>query len=92
MVTPGISLAASAIFSDNSSKVLAEVHSDFFFKLIIMSPMSIGKGSVGISLLPILVTIFFTSGKRSFKIPTTFCTCSMVVLRLLPESTLVSTA
>ncbi|MNY26731.1 hypothetical protein D3C86_1605950 [compost metagenome] len=92
MVTPGTSAAAALIFSESSSNDFAEVHSDLFLRLMIISPISMGRGSVGTSLLPILVTIFLTSGKRAFRIPATFWTFSMVVLRLLPERTRVSTA
>ena len=62
VVIPGISATALPIFSANSLKVLAEVHSDLSFKITIISAASIGMGSVGTSPLPILVTTFSTSG------------------------------
>ena len=65
---PGISDKACSIFSISSSFVSAEVHSLLSFKRIIISPASIGIGSVGISAEPILVTIIFTSGNLSLNI------------------------
>ncbi|MNX24281.1 hypothetical protein D3C86_542980 [compost metagenome] len=43
-------------------------HSFLSFKTIIRSPLSIGIGSVGISPLPILVTIVLISGNLAFRI------------------------
>ena len=60
--------------------------------MTIISLASIGIGSVGISLLPVLPTTFSTSGNFSIKIFDACCTASVDVFRLLPESTLVSTA
>ncbi len=57
-----------------------------------MSLASIGIGSVGTSPLPIFVTTFSTSGKRVFKMCAAFCVPSIVVFRLLPVNTRVSTA
>ncbi|MNR07462.1 hypothetical protein D3C85_1235800 [compost metagenome] len=71
---------------------MAETHSFFGFKITIISPASKGIGSVGISALPILVTIFCTSGKLSNRILDAFCVVSMVLFRLLPVSRRVSTA
>src|SRR3989344_2927900 len=64
VVTPGISSKVSSIFSINSSLESADVHSSLSFRRIIMSPASIGIGSVGISAEPILVTIILISGNR----------------------------
>src|SRR3989344_2927901 len=66
VVTPGISSKVSSIFSINSSLESADVHSSLSFRRIIMSPASIGIGSVGISAEPILVTIILISGNRFF--------------------------
>ena len=49
-------------------------------------------GSVGTSPLPILVTTFSTSGNLSFNIFAAFCVEAIVVFKLLPVKTLVSTA
>ena len=60
--------------------------------MIIISLPSIGIGSVGTSLLPVLPTIFSTSGNFSISI---FAPCVMAVIevcKLLPGKTLVSTA
>ncbi|MNN88233.1 hypothetical protein D3C81_2058930 [compost metagenome] len=51
-----------------------------------------GIGSVGTSPLPILVTTFSTSGNLLFKIWAAFWVLSIVVVRLLPGRTRVSTA
>ena len=89
---PGISSKAALIFSDNSGNVLADVHSDLSFNITIISLASIGIGSVGTSPLPILVTTFSTSGKRAFNKPAAFCVNAIVVFKLLPDNTRVSTA
>ena len=80
------------IFSASSGNVFAEVHSDLSFKIIITSPASIGIGSVGTSPLPILETIFMTSGNLLFKIADAFVALSMLVFKLLPGNTLISKA
>ena len=62
------------------------------FKITIISLASIGIGSVGTSPLPILVTTFSTSGNLSFNILAAFCVEAIVVFKLLPVNTRVSTA
>ncbi|MNI10267.1 hypothetical protein D3C73_633710 [compost metagenome] len=89
---PGTSANAALIFVASSGKVCAEVHCFLSFKITIISEASIGIGSVGTSPLPILVTTFSTSGNLLFKIWAAFCVLSMVVVRLLPGRTRVSTA
>ena len=81
-----------AIFSDNSSKVDADVHSDLSFRITIISLASIGIGSVGTSELPVLPTTFSTSGNFSNSI---LAPCEIAVIevcKLLPGKTRVSTA
>ena len=89
---PGTSCKAILIFSDNSLKVVADVHCDLSFKIIIISLASIGIGSVGTSPLPIFVTTIFTSGNFDLRICAAFCVLSIVVFKLLPVKTRVSTA
>ena len=57
-----------------------------------MSLASIGIGSVGTSPLPILVTTFSTSGNCVLRICAAFWVLAIVVFKLLPVKTLVSTA
>ena len=71
---------------------MAEVHSFLGFNTIIISPASIGIGSVGISPLPIFVTTISTSGKRSFNILAALFVYSIVVVILLPGKIRASTA
>ena len=68
MFAPGIASISSFIKLAKSSQLSADVHSDLSFKTIIKSPLSIGIGSVGISPLPILVTIVLISGNFAFNI------------------------
>ena len=62
---PGIALIFSFIFSAKSSLLNAVVHCFLSFSTIIISALSIGIGSVGISLVPIFVTTSLTSGNVS---------------------------
>ena len=60
--------------------------------MTIISEASIGIGSVGISPLPVLLTTFSTSGNLDNKICADAKQASVEVFKLLPVSTLVSTA
>ena len=53
----------AAIFSTNSSRVDADVHSFLGFNSTMTSAASMGMGSVGTSAVPILLTTCSTSGK-----------------------------
>ena len=81
---PSTSLIASSIFSESSACVLALVHSLLGLSCIIMSPRSIGMGSVGISELPMRVTTCFTSGKRFFSIFSASVVLAIILDRLVP--------
>ena len=87
-----MSCKALFIFSESSSQVAADVHSDLSFKIIIISAASVGIGSVGISPLPIFPITFCTSGNLFFRICAACIHAFDVVLILLLCSTLVSTA
>ncbi|MCY1239581.1 hypothetical protein D9M72_523820 [compost metagenome] len=86
VVAPGISCRAFSIFSINSSLVLADVHSFRSFSKIIMSPASIGIGSVGISALPILVTTILISGNLALSSCSALVVASISCESELPEA------
>ncbi|MNU83140.1 hypothetical protein D3C71_728340 [compost metagenome] len=86
VVTPGISSNTSSICFISSSLESAEVHSSLSFNRMIISPASMGIGSVGISAEPILVTIILISGKRFFNSFSAFVVVSTSWESELPEA------
>ena len=84
ILAPGITSISSFIRLAKSSQLSAEVHSDLSFKTIIKSPLSIGIGSVGISPLPIFVTIVLISGNFAFRIFSYLVVVSIICVNELP--------
>ena len=64
---PGIVFRVSSIFSISSAVVSAEVHSAFGLSATMMSALSTGIGSVGISALPMRLTTCLISGYSAFR-------------------------
>ena len=80
------------MLSMSSSLVFALVHSALGLSAIIMSALSTGIGSVGISALPILVTICFISGYFVLSNFSPIVVASVIWLRLVPCDMLNSAA
>ena len=78
--------------SASSSRLRALVHSFLSFNSIVISHASIGIGSVGISEAPIFPITSFTSGNFFISKSEACVILSIVWLRELPVSNLVSTA
>ena len=89
---PGIVWSVSSIFSMSSSVVSVEVHSAFGLSEIMMSALSTGIGSVGISALPIRLTTCFTSGYSAFSSFSALVQLSTICEREVPCDILISTA
>ena len=89
---PGMALRVSSIFSISSGVVLAEVHSAFGFRAIMMSARSTGIGSVGISALPMRLTTCLISGYSFLSSFSALLQLSTICESDVPCDILISTA
>ncbi|MNL23782.1 hypothetical protein D3C87_1451850 [compost metagenome] len=85
ILAPGmISISSFMAFAKSSQLWYLPFHSFLSFRTIIKSPLSIGIGSVGISPLPILVTIVLISGNLAFNNFSYFVVVSTICVSELP--------
>ena len=89
---PGIVFRVSSIFSISSAVVSAEVHSAFGLSATMMSALSTGIGSVGISALPMRLTTCLISGYSAFRSFSALEQLSTICESEVPCDMLISTA